>query len=71
MMNGSPPQVATYDGNLAVQVTLPLITWQNILNIIAEAPWKTADPLMTQIRQQVSTALESAQPVVPGNELRQ
>ena len=71
MMKGSPPEVATYEGYLQVQVTLPLITWQNILNIIAEAPWKTADPLMAQIRQQVASALESAQPVSPGTELRQ
>jgi hypothetical protein len=72
MINGQGPiQPPTYDGALQVPISLSLLEWQNVLNIIAEAPWKTADPLMAAIRKQITTHLATAPTVDQGNELRQ
>ena len=69
MMNGngnptpSPPpgtQSTVYDGRTEVAVRLPVVTWNSILTVIADAPWKIADPLMTEIRRQITATLEPA-----------
>ena len=72
MMNGngnptpSPPpgtQSTVYDGRTEVAVTLPVVTWNSILTVIADAPWKIADPLMTEIRRQITATLEPARAI--------
>jgi hypothetical protein len=60
MMNGQQP---VYDGNLQVEVKLSLNTWQVVMTVISEAPWKTADPLLSEIRRQLGAALEHVQPM--------
>jgi hypothetical protein len=70
MMNGNgqqPPVV--YDGRAEVAVKLNVATWNQILAVIAETPWKIADPLMTEIRNQITSTL-NAQGATPGAELR-
>jgi hypothetical protein len=60
MMNGQPP---VYDGALQVEVKLPLNTWNLVMTLLAEAPWKTADPLIVEVRRQIGVALEHVEPV--------
>lgn len=57
MMNGQQPQ--TIDLRQEVSVTLNLATWNNVLACIVEAPWKTADPLMTEIRRQLALVIDA------------
>ena len=60
--NGNAPapgtQSTVYDGRTEVAVTLPVVTWNSILTVVADAPWKIADPLMTEIRRQITAKLE-------------
>jgi len=58
MINGHAEQKQVYDGRTEVAVRLPVNTWNNILTVIADAPWKIADPLMTEIRRQITETLE-------------
>ena len=58
--NGAAPQQQVYDGRTEVSVTLPVNTWNNILTVVADAPWKIADPLMTEIRRQITATLDHA-----------
>lgn len=60
MMNGQQP---VYDGNTPVSVNLSLNTWNAVLSMIAEAPWKTANPIMTEVQKQIASALEKVTPV--------
>jgi hypothetical protein len=66
MMNGNgqapqPVQQQTYDGNIQVPITLNLATWTAVLNLVAEAPWKTADPLLKAMNEQIRQVLEGGQ----------
>jgi hypothetical protein len=75
MMNGNgqaqPQPAPVFDGRTEASVTLQLNTWNVILALIAEAPWKTADPLIAEVRRQLTASLDpaaaehSAQPAAP------
>ena len=59
--NGHPGpgvQNTVYDGKTEVAVTLPVDTWKAVLTVVADAPWKIADPLMNEIRRQITATLE-------------
>jgi len=61
MMNGQLEQ-QVFDGNTQVSVTLTLTNWNQVLNMISEAPWKIADPLMQEVRKQIGQGLQGQQP---------
>jgi hypothetical protein len=64
MINGSgPQQQRTYEGSTPVQITLPLQTWSIILNLLGDAPWKTADPLIKAVNEQIGAVLQKVEPV--------
>jgi hypothetical protein len=66
MMNGNGNAQSTqrtYDGNIQVPVTLPLATWGVILNQLAEGAWKTVDPLMKALNEQIATTLQKSEPM--------
>ena len=62
MMNGNGTRTQqakqVYDGRTEVSVTLPVNTWNNILTVVADAPWKIADPLMMEICLDTTATLE-------------
>lgn len=60
-LNGATPQpIPTFDGNTQIPITLPLATWNIVLTLIAEAPWKTADPLVKELHRQIQIVLEGS-----------
>jgi len=66
MMNGNgpqSPQQRTYDGSIQIPVTLPLATWGVILNQLAEGQWKTVDPLMKALNEQIAQTLQKVEPM--------
>ena len=67
--NGQQPPVV-YDAKAEVAVKLNVATWNQILAVIAEAPWKIADPLMTEIRNQITATLDAQQGAASAPELR-
>jgi hypothetical protein len=67
-MNGNgvqQPQQRTYDGNIQIPITLQLAVWGNILNQLAEGPWKTVDPLMKAINEQIAVVLQRVDQPAP------
>ena len=56
--NGQAEQKQAYDGRTEVAVSLPVNVWNEILTVIADAPWRKADPLMTEIRRQITAKLD-------------
>lgn len=62
MINGQQPpqQQRTYDGSLPITVTLNLMAWQQIINILQEtaAPWKLTNPLITELGSKIESALQ-------------
>jgi hypothetical protein len=64
MMNGSAqPAQRTYDGSVSISITLNLATWGVILNQLAEGQWKTVDPLMKALNEQIGQVLEKTEPM--------
>ena len=45
-----------------IEVRLPIEQWQQVLAIISQAPWATANPLIMSIGDQVRTRQEAAAP---------
>ena len=43
-----------------VEVKLPLDQWQQVLGILSQAPWATANPLIMAIGEQVRAGAEMA-----------
>lgn len=68
MMNGQmqQPQTVQVDMNQMVPVTLNLHTWNIVMNMIAEQPWKNAEPLMQELRRQIDQVV-NPQPQSPAN----
>lgn len=62
MINGNGPQPAPtpaqFDGRTEVAVNLNVNTWNVVLALISKAPWETADPLIQEIRRQITARLE-------------
>ena len=57
-MNGQQPQ--TFDANtpLTMELTLSIAQWQVVLNLLPEAPWKIAHPLIMGIQPQLKKAID-------------
>jgi len=64
MMNGQQPQQVNLQQEISV--TLTFVTWNTILSCIAKQPWEIADPLMAEIRKQVTAAVQATQPGANG-----
>lgn len=67
MINGNGQQQPmsappAFDGRTEVPVTLQVNTWNVILSVISKAPWETADPLIQELRRQITASLEPSQP---------
>lgn len=64
MINGNghhqPAPPAPIDGRTEVAVTLQVNTWNLVLTLIAKAPWEAADPLIQEIRRQITVTLDPA-----------
>ena len=71
MINGPMPpqqqQQQSYDGSIRISVTLPLATWEMIRVLMGKADEAIlSDPLINELRQQISTVLErDHKPVQP------
>jgi hypothetical protein len=64
MINGNghhqPAPPPAIDGRTEVAVTLQVNTWNLVLTLIAKAPWEAADPLIQEIRRQITVTLDPA-----------
>jgi hypothetical protein len=43
-----------------IELRLPLEQWQQVLGILAQAPWATANPLIMSLGEQLRAASEMA-----------
>lgn len=64
MMNGNQ-QIPSYNANTQISITLSLGHWQQVFNLLTEAPgnWKNINPLIVAIDKQIQEALEKTLPL--------
>jgi hypothetical protein len=56
------------DGALPISVTLSAADWNQVLDLVANGPWRAVDPLMKAISKQVFEAASiAARPAVVRN----
>ena len=53
------------DGALEISVKLTAAQWNTVLDLVANGPWRVAEPLMKAITSQVFAAANAAQTKPP------